>query len=142
MARENVQAEGLAGRVSIHHRDAGDPALAGAYDLVCAFECIHDMTAPVEVLTAMRRLAKPEGTVLVMDERVPEEFGATGGLTDRLFYGFSLTVCLPDGMSRQPSVATGTVMRPASLRGYAREAGFRDIEILPLEHEIFRFYRM
>ncbi len=142
MARQNVEAEGLAGRVSIHHRDAGDPALAGAYDLVCAFECIHDLADPVEVLTTMRRLAKPEGTVIVMDERVPEEFGPTGGLTDRLLYGFSLAVCLPDGMSRQPSAATGTVMRPATLRRYAREAGFRDIEILPLEHEMFRFYLM
>jgi hypothetical protein len=39
-------------------------------------------------------------------------------------------------------VATGTVMRPATLRGYAQEAGFRDIDILPLENDFFTFYRM
>jgi hypothetical protein len=45
-------------------------------------------------------------------------------------------------MSRQPSVAAGTVMRPATLTAYAREAGFADCEVLPLEHDLFRFYRL
>jgi len=142
MARANVAAAGLSGRVSVHHRDAGDAALAGSYDLVAAFECIHDLPNPVAVLANMRRLVKPGGTVLVMDERVSDEFGAFGDLTERLFYAASLFICLPDGMSTQPSAATGTVMRPATLARYAREAGFRDTEILPLEHDLFRFYRL
>ncbi len=58
-------------------------------------------------------------------------------------YGFSLLVCLPDGMSRQPSAGTGTVMRPAVLRAYAEEAGFTQTEILPIEDFGFwRFYRL
>ncbi len=36
-------------------------------------------------------------------------------------------------MADQPSVGTGTVMRPSTLRSYALEAGFREVEILPLE---------
>ena len=47
------------------------PPTAG-YDLVTAFECIHDLPDPVSVLAAMRRLAGPDGVVLVMDERVAE----------------------------------------------------------------------
>ncbi len=45
-------------------------------------------------------------------------------------------------MADQPSVETGTVMRPDTLRRYAREAGFGDIEILPIEYDFFRFYRL
>jgi hypothetical protein len=45
-------------------------------------------------------------------------------------------------MSVQPSAATGTVMRPATLGGYARAAGFADVEVLPVEHDFFRFYRL
>ena len=45
--------------------DAGDPELAGKYDLVMALECVHDLSRPVEVLDAMRRLAKEGGAVLV-----------------------------------------------------------------------------
>jgi hypothetical protein len=45
-------------------------------------------------------------------------------------------------MVDQPSACTGTVMRPATLRRYAQAAGFRDIEILPLENYFFYFYRL
>lgn len=33
-------------------------------------------------------------------------------------------------------------MRPSTLRRYAREAGFKDIVILPIENFFFRFYRL
>jgi hypothetical protein len=39
-------------------------------------------------------------------------------------------------------VATGTVMRPDTLRAYAAQAGFASAEILPIEHDFFRFYRL
>ena len=58
-------------------------------------------------------------------------------------YGFSLFVCLPDGMSSQPSAGTGTVMRPSTLERYAKEAGFAGITVLPIEDfGFFRFYRL
>jgi hypothetical protein len=46
------------------------------------------------------------------------------------------------GMTDQPSAGTGTMMRPDTLRSYAREAGFRAVEILPIENDFFRFYRL
>ena len=33
-------------------------------------------------------------------------------------------------------------MRPETLRRYAREAGFADAAVLPIEHDLFRFYRL
>ncbi len=140
MARANIERAGVGGRLTIHHQDASTAAGAGSFDLVIALECIHDLADPVSVLRSMRNLVKPDGTVLVMDERVAQEFGAFGDPIERLMYGFSLFVCLPDGMSHQPSAATGTVLRPATLENYARQAGFSTTEILPLEHDMFRFY--
>ena len=62
LARANAAAAGLADRIKFHTRDAGDPEqLAGRYDLVTAFECIHDMAQPVSALKAMRRLAGARG---------------------------------------------------------------------------------
>jgi SAM-dependent methyltransferase len=142
MARANAAASGAAGQVTFHHQDAGDGSIDGQFDLVCAFECVHDMPDPVSVLRTMRRLAKPGGTVLVMDERVGEAFGNFGDFTERLFYGFSIAVCLPDGMSHQPSVGTGTVMRSATFERYALDAGFSAVDVLPLEHDLFRFYEL
>jgi 2-polyprenyl-3-methyl-5-hydroxy-6-metoxy-1,4-benzoquinol methylase len=141
-ARANAQASGVADRVTFHLRDAGDPELAGAYDLAMAVECIHDMSNPVGVLGGMRRLVGEGGTVLVVDEKVADRFEAPGDDVERLMYGFSVLHCLPVGMFEQPSAATGTVMRESTLRRYAAEAGYQHTEVLPIEHGSSRFYRL
>ncbi len=143
IARKHAAAYGVEDRVAFHHVDAG--TLGGTedrYDVVTALECVHDMPDPVAVLGAVRRLVRPGGTVLVMDERVPEEFTGPGDPVEQLMYGISLLVCLPDGMAHGETAATGTVMRPDVLRDYARDAGFADVEILPIENDVFRFYRL
>jgi 2-polyprenyl-3-methyl-5-hydroxy-6-metoxy-1,4-benzoquinol methylase len=142
MARGYAEQAGLADRVRFHVRDAGDQELAGGYDLVMAFECLHDMAQPVAALRAMRRLVHDKGTVFIMDERVGETFTAEGDDVEWLMYGWSVLHCLPAGMADQPSAATGTVMRPATLKRYAAEAGFHQVEVLPIDHFFFRFYRL
>ena len=57
-------------------------------------------------------------------------------------YGFSVLHCLPVGMAEQPSAGTGTVMRPATLRRYATEAGFSGVETFLIDNELWRFYRL
>lgn len=141
-ARRNAGTNGVADRVHFEIRDAGDPKLAGAYDLVTAFETIHDMSDPVGALRGMRGLARDGGTVLVVDEKVAEEFTAPGDDTERFMYGWSALHCLAVGMVDPGSAGTGTVMRPARLKEYAVKAGFRDAEVLPVEADLWRFYRL
>jgi 2-polyprenyl-3-methyl-5-hydroxy-6-metoxy-1,4-benzoquinol methylase len=142
IARQNARRAGIDDRVTFHVRDAADPELAGHYDLVAAFECIHDMADPVGALRAMKQLAGSSGTVLVVDERVGESFSTSNNDVDWMMYGWSILHCLPVGMADKPSAETGTVMRPDTLRAYARESGFRSVEILPIENYFFRFYRL
>jgi SAM-dependent methyltransferase len=141
-ARRSAAEQGLADRVRFHAVDPAEMDHGEGYDLVCAFECIHDMPQPVPVLRAMRTMAGESGGVMVMDERVAHEFTAPGDEIERLMYGFSTLVCLPDGMSHPDSVGTGTVMRPGTFEGYAAEAGFDRVEILPIEADFWRFYRL
>ena len=83
------------------------------------------------------------GTAIVADERVAEEFAAPGDDLERLMYGFSVVHCLAVGRAdHQQSAATGTVMRPAILREYARAAGFGAVEALPIDNDFWRFYRL
>lgn len=139
-ARTHAEHAGVADRVTFRDQDAA--LVGGRYDVVFAFECIHDLSDPVGVLTAMRSLAADEGEVIVMDERVADEFTAPGDQVERLMYGYSLTCCLPDGLSHPPATGTGTVMRRSTLEGYASEAGFDGVEVLPIDHDFFRFYRL
>jgi SAM-dependent methyltransferase len=142
MATTNASQEGVSDRVSF---TAGDAAAMpqGGFDVAFAFECVHDMPRPVEVLAAARRSLASGGFMVVMDEAVAEEFAPDGDELERVMYGFSLLVCLPDGMSGTDSVGTGTVMRPSTLRRYAEEAGFTGFEVLPIDgFGFWRFYRL
>ena len=71
-ARHNAESSGVKARVKFEIRDAADPTLAGSYDLVTAFETIHDMSNPVGALRAMRGLAKDGGTILIADGKAAE----------------------------------------------------------------------
>ncbi|HWS59141.1 MAG TPA: methyltransferase domain-containing protein, partial [Actinotalea sp.] len=129
-------------RVRFTHADAAALPADGRYDVVTAYECVHDMPDPVGVLRAMRGMTGPQGYVLVVDERTAERLTAPAEPVERLLYGFSLVCCLPDGLSTEGSVGTGTVMRPDVLAGYASAAGFAWTEVLAVEHDMFRFYRL
>lgn len=75
--------------------------------------------------------------MLVVDERVAERFTASGGPVDRMMY-----CCLPTAMVERPTAATGTVMRADTLRRYADEGDLIDVEVLPVENDLFRLYRL
>ncbi len=141
-ARHNAETAGVADRVQFHHGDAASIGSGDPYDVVVGFEFVHDLPSPVEVLSTMRSIVKPDGLVVVMDEKVGETF--TGEIDDieRLMYGFSIFVCLPDSMSHSGSVATGTVIRPSTMDSYAKQAGYTGAEILPIENALWRFYRL
>jgi 2-polyprenyl-3-methyl-5-hydroxy-6-metoxy-1,4-benzoquinol methylase len=128
--------------VTFHHRDAADPELQGQYDLVYMHEALHDMSYPVDVLRACRVLLAESGSVVVGDERVPDEFTASGDDVERLCYGFSIVHCLPVGMVGDGAAGTGTVMRADTVRRYADEAGLGGFEVLPIENDFYRFYRL
>lgn len=140
-ANDNAAEAGVADRVSFRTADVAQLGGAG-YDLVLALECVHDLPDPVSFLASMRSLAASDGAVIVMDERVGEIFTGEPDPVEQMFYGFSLICCLPDGRSAQGSAATGTVMRRPTLEGYARSAGFSSVEVLPIENDFFRFYRL
>lgn len=139
-ARINAAETGLNNRLSFAVRDAARPGLATRYDLITAFETVHDMGRPVQALARMRDLLTDDGVVLVADERVDEAFSAPGDDIERLNYGFSALHCLPATLAESDEAATGTVMRPSTLRRYAAEAGFSRVDVAPIEHDFWRFY--
>jgi SAM-dependent methyltransferase len=142
LARTNLAGTDLTARVTFRVADAADPNLPGRYDLVTVFEAVHDMSDPVQALRGIRGLLADGGCAVIADERVADTFTAPGDDIERLMYGYSVLACLPMGRADTPSVATGTAMRPDTLRGYATAAGFRETQILPIEHDFWRFYRL
>lgn len=142
-ARTNARARGMDDRVSFERADAAGWHFTDSADAVFIFEALHDMPFPVRVLESIRRMVKPDGVVVVMDEAVADAFDPPGDDLERLMYGYSLFICLPDSLSTPSSAGTGTLMRQATLEQYAMEAGFSAVERLPIaDFSVFRFYRL
>ncbi len=131
-----------ADRVTFIAADASGPGVSGQYDLVTILEALHDMSRPVDALRVARGLLREPGCVIVADEAVEAEFTAPASLEEQYHYGWSVLACLPAVMGDPDTAATGAVMRPATLRRYALEAGFCDLEALPVEAGMLRFYRL
>jgi|tagenome__1003787_1003787.scaffolds.fasta_scaffold20973390_2 ubiquinone/menaquinone biosynthesis C-methylase UbiE len=142
-ARRNAAEHGVSDRVDFEVRDIGEiTAPDTRYELITFFECLHDVAHPVDALVAARRALAPGGTVLVMDENVDETLVAPGDAVQRFFAAASVIWCTPQGRVDTGSEVIGAVLRPARLRELAAEAGFRSVDVLPIEHPFWRFYRL
>lgn len=139
-ARRNAATQQIPARFEVC--DAATIGRHEPFDLVLVLEALHDMSHPADALRAMRQALKPDGAVLVADEKVAERFHAPGDEIERLMYGWSIVHCLPVAMSESPSAAIGTVIRSDTVRALAREAGFERVDVLPVNAGFFRIYRL
>ncbi|GAA3422942.1 class I SAM-dependent methyltransferase [Streptosporangium nondiastaticum] len=122
-ARGLAEREGLAGRVRFERADAS--AYPGnGYDLVCLFDCLHDMGDPVGALRHVRATLAGDGTVLLVEPfatgRLPDDFTPVG----RVFRNASATVCVPSAISQGGTEVLGAQAGPERLLSVARRAGF------------------
>ena len=140
-ARKAAAEAGVSDRARFEVRDAADPSIQGDYDLVMAIEMLHDVPDPVGILRTMRTLAGTSGAVLVVDERTEDSFTVPTNEMERFFYAFSTLHCLAVSM-QDGGAGTGTVIRADTLRGYASDAGFGEVEVLDVEHPQFVLYRL
>jgi SAM-dependent methyltransferase len=142
--RRNAVAAGVADRVTLEVVDVGDESAdwTPRFDLITFFECVHDFPRPVEALRHARKSLRAGGTVIVMDERAAETFTAPGDDVERFFGAASPIWCLPQGLVGPHPEPVGTLIRPDAMRDLAGRSGFSDIEILPIDHPFWRFYRL
>jgi 2-polyprenyl-3-methyl-5-hydroxy-6-metoxy-1,4-benzoquinol methylase len=139
-ARRNAEHAGVSDRVTFTVTDASGPDMSGRYDLVTIFEALHDMSRPVDALRQARSMLAHPGWVVIADELVEDEFTAPASSLERYHYGWSVVACLPAAMDDPHTAATGAVMRPATLRRHASEAGFGGLDVLPIESPSWLFY--
>ncbi|MET9266673.1 methyltransferase domain-containing protein [Amycolatopsis sp. NPDC004079] len=143
-ARRNAADAGVAERTEFRVQDieAAADELTGRFDLVCVLDVLHELPRPVPTLRTCRCLRSPDGAVLVMDARVRDAFTAPADEVERFQYATSVLHCLPACLADPPSAGTGTVMRADDVRAFARDAGFAEVDVLPVEERFHRLYRL
>ena len=142
-ASKNVLDVGLEEKISLYATPIEKAPIKEKYDLVMTFESIHDMAYPIEALRKMKELVSTDGgAVLVGDVKMEDKLQDKNDFAGRLYYNFSVLLCLPQSMAYTNSEATGAAMTPSTFKRYVNEAGFSKIDTLPIEHFIWKFYRL
>lgn len=131
---------------AVFHDASTDPLPEdGRFGLVTAFDCIHDMTHPAEVIGSIRRSLADDGTWLLVDIKALDTFAEN---TERnpmaaLLYGISVLSCMSSALSTADGAGLGTLGLPESrARALSEEAGFTRFRRLPIEHVTNAFYEI
>lgn len=141
-ASKNVLDEGLKERISLYPIAIENVSVKEKYDLIMTFESIHDIAYPIEALRKMKEIVSTDGAVLVGDVKMEDKLQDKNDFAGRLYYNFSVLLCLPQSMAYTNSEATGAAMTPSTFKRYVNEAGFSKIDTLSIEHFIWKFYRL
>lgn len=116
-----------------------------SYDLICTFDCIHDMTQPTEMMKTIRKALKNDGTWLLVDIKAHEtlELNVTKNPMASLLYGISVLSCMSSAMSEAGGEGLGTLGLSASrAESMARQAGFTQFRKLDVDHSVNAFYEV
>jgi 2-polyprenyl-3-methyl-5-hydroxy-6-metoxy-1,4-benzoquinol methylase len=115
---------GVSGRTRFEVATA--TSYAGSFDLICFFDCLHDMGDPVGAARHAREHVAPGGTVLLV-----EPFALDGRPQNiaqnpmaAMMYAASASICTPNSLSQEVGLALGAQAGEARLRSVFEEAGF------------------
>ena len=123
-ARERAREGGVADRTQFVQSTAQSYA-EGNFDLICFFDCLHDMGDPVGAARQAHRALRPDGTVLLVEpfasDKVQDNFTPVG----RMYYAASTFLCTPNALSQDVGLALGAQAGEARLSDVFSQAGFR-----------------
>lgn len=124
-ARERAAAAGVAANTSFEVGRASD--LPGRYDLICFFDCLHDMGDPVGALRRIRSALADDGVLMLVEPMAGDDLADNLNPVGAAYYGFSTLLCTPSSLSQEVGTALGAQAGELRLREIAAAAGFETV---------------
>ena len=128
-ARKEAKEMGLSNS-AFEVTDVADLPAAPQFDLITAFDAIHDQKSPDAVLRGVRRALAPGGKFLMVD------FKFSSNVEDNvanpfapMYYGISLMHCMPVSLA-VGGQGLGTVWGEQTARRMFAKAGFGNVRVL------------
>ena len=113
---------------------------ASTYDLVTAFDAIHDQAHPARVLENIYRALRPGGTFLMADSRASSRLEDNIGIpTNTYRYTVSLMHCMPVSLALN-GAGLGTMWGRQLAMSMLADAGFVDVECTEITQDPSNYY--
>jgi 2-polyprenyl-3-methyl-5-hydroxy-6-metoxy-1,4-benzoquinol methylase len=138
-ARRKASRGGVSDRLAFQEVAAEKIPFTDRFDLVMAFNCIHDMAHPRAALAGIRRSLKAEGVLMWSEANVSDRLEDNINPLGRSIYGASTMHCMTVSLAGGGD-GLGVAVGENQARAMANEAGFSGFEKLPVEnpfHQIF-----
>ncbi len=123
-ARENALGAGVQDRVQFAIGTAKTLAEQGL-DLICCFDCLHDMGDPVGAARHVRKALANDGIVMVVEPLGRDYVEDNINPVSRIYYSASTTLCCAHSLSEEAGLALGAQAGESRLKRVFLEAGFR-----------------
>ena len=128
IARKVARQAGVEDRVSFEIAKADGYAKRG-YDLLCFFDCLHDLGRPIEAARYAAEALAENGTILLVEpfagDRVEDNINVAG----RLYYAGSTTMCCAHAISEDGTHVLGAQAGPQQLEQVLKSAGLRHVRL-------------
>lgn len=122
-AREGAGIAGVGDRT--HFQVAAADTFRGTYDLICFFDCLHDMGDPVGIAAHAKEQLNEGGTVMLVEPFADSDKVANHSLpTAKMLYGASAVVCTPNSLSQDVGRAMGAQAGEPGMAAVFAEAGY------------------
>jgi SAM-dependent methyltransferase len=122
-AREGAGIAGVGDRV--HFQVAAADAFHGSFDLICFFDCLHDMGDPVGIAVHAKEQLREGGTVMLVEPFAHSDKVTNHGLpTAKMLYGASTAICTPNSLSQDVGRAMGAQAGESGMAAVFTEAGY------------------
>jgi ubiquinone/menaquinone biosynthesis C-methylase UbiE len=138
-ARTSAAEQGLT-NVAFEVRDAARPVGDERYDLVTAFDAIHDQADPAAALAGIRRRLAPDGIFLMQDIRASSalERNVEHPLAPFL-YALSVMHCMTVSLA-QGGAGLGAMWGEERARRMLAAAGLGEVSVHTLPHDIQNYF--
>jgi SAM-dependent methyltransferase len=94
------------------------------YDLVCMFDCLHDMGDPAGAAAHVLSTVAPDGTWLIVEPYAGDRLEDNLNPVGRVFYAASTLICTPASRDQEVGLALGAQAGEARLREVVVAGGF------------------
>jgi cyclopropane fatty-acyl-phospholipid synthase-like methyltransferase len=122
-ATERAEAAGVAGQTTFVEATAKSYEERD-FDLICFFDCLHDMGDPVGAMRRACEALTDDGTVMLVEPFANDALDQNMTPVGRMYYAASTFICTPNSLSQEVGLGLGAQAGEARLRDVSLQAGF------------------
>jgi 2-polyprenyl-3-methyl-5-hydroxy-6-metoxy-1,4-benzoquinol methylase len=140
-ARANAEAAGVSDRVRFAQLNI-ERGLPEQFDVVTAFDVVHDAAHPANFLRSVKQSLRPDGVFVCLDFNSSEHLEETAGPLGVFLHGSSIVYCMTTALAAGGEGLGAAGLHEPKLRELSADAGFSSVHRVPIQNPFNNLYEI